>query len=331
MSYRIVPVKLVRRKAVEFLISLGFSNEDSEIAIDVLIEAELRGYGTQGLMRLEQTKISIDNKTINPNAKMIIEKRNKATTLYNGYCGLGYLFAKKAMDRCILLAQIYGVAVVGVHSIGHIGMLSYYSELASEKKMVGIVMTTTSPAAVFPGGKRKVLGTNPISISIPFKKYPLTMDFSTSAISRGMLMNLIENNESLPKGIALDKDGRYTNNPKKALEGGILPFGGIKGALLSLFVGILAGPLVGGEILDRVKGTRFMADKPNKGDLFIAIDIKRLAGIDYLNKNINYLEEVLKECGGEIRMPGKRSYESKMKSLMMGIKLPENILTLLGL
>ena len=53
----------------------------------------------------------------------------------------------------------------------------------------------------------------------------------------------------MPRGVAIDADGKPTRDAAAALDGGAqLPAGGIKGALLALLVEVLSGGLAGGDL-----------------------------------------------------------------------------------
>ena len=109
--------------------------------------------------------------------------------------GLGAPSGTRAMTLAIKKAAQQGVGVVGVLSASHLGILAYYSEIASAQGCVGLVMTTSSPAVVVTGGKTKTFGTNPISYSFPAKPFPITADFSTAKTSRGRIYDALHRGE----------------------------------------------------------------------------------------------------------------------------------------
>jgi LDH2 family malate/lactate/ureidoglycolate dehydrogenase len=83
------------------------------------------------------------------------------------------------------------------------------------------------------------------------KDSPLTMDLATSAISWFAIVLSKLAGQELPPGVAVDKKGHLTTNPAKALEGAILPFGGInshKGSALALAVELFTNGLACGAI-----------------------------------------------------------------------------------
>jgi L-2-hydroxycarboxylate dehydrogenase (NAD+) len=74
-----------------------------------------------------------------------VERLTGNTALIDGNDGLGIVTAHKAMDLAINLAEQNHVGVVSVKRGGHFGMAAYYSMMALEKDMIGIVMTNASP------------------------------------------------------------------------------------------------------------------------------------------------------------------------------------------
>lgn len=205
--------------------------------------------------------------------------------------------------------------------------MGYYSEIASKEGMSGISMSTSSPVVMLTGGKVKILGTNPLSFSIPYKKFPLTVDFSTAKISRGLVYKYFLEGKELPIGCAVDKNGNPTRNPKLALEGGLLPFDTEekKGFFISMLISILAGPLIGGVSNNKVTGTRFMNEKPNKGDFFIAIDIEKLTDKKIFQQKVKDFIRFIKKHYQDFRVPNERAYRDRTFNLKKGIIIPLSV------
>ena len=106
---------------------------------------------------------------------------------------------------------------------------------------------TNAPPAIAPFGSKKALfGTNPICFGVPTSnKIPFILDTSLSVASRGYIRVKANLNQKIPKGIALDRDGKPTTSAKKALEGVQLPIESFKGSGLAWMVDILSGVLTG--------------------------------------------------------------------------------------
>jgi len=77
-----------------------------------------------------------------------------------------------------------------------------------------------------------------------------------------------------PKGGRSGRMEPPTTDPKEALAGAQLPFGGFKGSNIALMVELLAGPLLGGcaQLRGRANETKANTGAPCGGELIIAID-----------------------------------------------------------
>ena len=173
---------------VRILTEKGVSKDDAITIAKILLEGDLRGYNSHGINRIFQILDGFSNNTLSPIDCSEKIDTGKAISLFDGNGYIGQPLAKKAMLAAIENAKEFGVGVSGVINSGHIGTLGYYSELAAKEDCIGIVMSTSSPAVSLPGSGKKILGTNPISFSIPgnFRRNIIS-DFSTSKVSRGKI------------------------------------------------------------------------------------------------------------------------------------------------
>ncbi|MCL2052425.1 MAG: Ldh family oxidoreductase [Lachnospiraceae bacterium] len=288
-------ISSVRETIARVLMSHGISNEDSMLTAKVMIDGTLRGHKNHGIERIFQMVDGIKSGSlcVTPNLNTLSHGPSFAVIDANFY--IGQPVGHKAMEMAASLASKTGVGFVGVRNSGHLGAMSYYSEIASKKGMLGIAMCTTSPAVTLPGGTKALLGTNPVSYSFPSGQGAYTADFSTSSVSRAFLVEADKAQAQIPDGLAVDSNGNATNDPKEALAGGLLPYGGgVRGALISILISILAGPLIGGVANSDVLGTRYMDKSPNKGDVFIAIDIGSLADFEeFKSQSAAFIAELM--------------------------------------
>lgn len=300
----------------------GVPNKAAKITSEILVEGDLRGYKNHGIHRIFQILDGITKATIKPRAASCLIKDHLSTAVIDARHSLGYPVGKQAMELAIAKAKISGLGMVGVINASHLGILSYYAELASASKFLGIVMSTSSAAVVLKGGNKKTFGTNPFSYSIPYHPYPITADFATSRVARGTIYEYLEKNISIPSDWAVDRHGSVTTSPEEALMGGLQSMdGGIKGNLLSLLISVLAGHLIGGEINPNVTGTRDMRQKPNKGDLFLALNIEAFTEMRRFEDKTKELVSFISTQKSAFRIPGSYSHESIQKFLQKGIEI----------
>ena len=94
-----------------------------------------------------------------------------------------------------------------------------------------------------------------------------------SKVARGNIIAAKRKGEPIPKGWALDAQGRETTDPDAALGGTMVPMADAKGAALAFMVEVLAACLVGANLA--FEASTFFDGKgppPETGQLIIAID-----------------------------------------------------------
>ncbi|MBW9223086.1 Ldh family oxidoreductase [Methanothermococcus sp. SCGC AD-155-E23] len=307
MTLRISPEK-EKELIMDVLKSYGVSEEDAEITANIYVEADLKGFHSHGIGRFPQTVTGIEVGNINVNPDIKVIRESPAVATIDGDMGLGYVVGERAMKLAMEKAKKVGIGAVATVNSNHFGIAGHYAEMALKEDLIGIVITNTEPAMAPFGGMEKILGTNPIAIAIKGKKHIYSLDMATSSIARGKIMEAARTGKRIPENCAIDKDGNPTTDPKKALEGCILPFGGPKGYALALAIEILAA-IGGAEMGSKVRGTATPTERCTKGDLFIAIDPGFFGDKDEFMKKVDALIEEIKNSkpakGSKILIPGE--------------------------
>ncbi|NPA62612.1 MAG: Ldh family oxidoreductase [Methanococci archaeon] len=305
-----------KKLIVDILKKFDIPEEDAEITAEVFVDADLKGFTSHGIGRFPQYITALKVGNINPKPNIKVVKESPATAVIDGDFGLGQVVGKKAMELAIKKAKNVGVGVVATRNANHFGIAGYYSELAMNNDMIGITITNTEPAMAPFGGKEKILGTNPIAIAFKGNKYKFSLDMATASIARGKILEALRKKLNIPEGCAVDKDGKPTTDPVKALEGCILPFGGPKGYGLALAIEMLSA-IGGAEVGTKVKGTANPEERCTKGDLFIVINPEFFMGREEFKRKVDELLEEIKTSepaeGFEILIPGEIEERNKMK------------------
>jgi len=311
-----ISVKEARRLSTSVLTGAGIDSHEAEIITDILVEAEMRGRPTHGLIRLSGI---ISGAKKQADAKMVVIREGENHALIDGVGKFGYIAAHYAMEMAIQKAAKCGVALVGVKNSGHSGMVGYYARMALGHDLIGMVICNTRPMVAASGGIEAIFGTNPIAVAVPSEDQPLVLDMSTSSMTYGDLLVAIREAKKLPENGALDASGRPTVDPEAAKAGVFLPFGGHKGFGLGLVVQILAGALVDAEIL-KTGGILLMAINP---EIFLPADKFKKQVASYMSfvKNSKKADGV-----AEILIPGERSERHRQKCLEFGISVDDELL-----
>lgn len=139
-------------------------------------------------------------------------------------------------------------------------------------------MTTASNVVTPLWGRERMLGTNPIAVAFPCEEEkPLVVDLATSVVPWGKVEEAARTGGVLPKGWAVDAEGRDATDPDAVLaSGALLPLGGTrehsghKGYCLSAMVDILCAVLSGGRWGPTVSGMMTHAAVTSKGHAKVA-------------------------------------------------------------
>lgn len=339
-------VEGLRCFAEEAFKKVGLDDANSMLVSDVLIDADLRGVHSHGVHNLPRwargflkghlsttfTCPDIDNGPIS-----VIDAQDT----------LGVIASNKAMEMAIQRAKKYGIGFVGVKNSSHFGPAAYYTMKALDHHQIGFC-TTNGPAVMAPwGGREALLSNNPLSYAIPAgDEPPIVLDMACSVSARGRIRMMARENKVLPEGWALTKDGEPTTDPREAVEGTVLPFGGYKGYGLAVVNEILSAALTGAlfsfEVGEISKGGAEAELQKHEqaawgcGHIFGAIDINRFGNGAQFGNRVAYLSKTLKESptakGFErIYLPGEMENELKKEREISGIPLEDSTVELINL
>ena len=316
----------------KIFIKHGLSIKNSNTCADALINAELVGAPSHGLSRLKMYCDRIAKKVINPNAKIKVKKISQSIAHVNGNNSIGFVAADIAIKTAISNAKKTGIGLVAVKNSGHYGLSGYYAEQAVKKNLMVMVFTNAPPAVAPHGALKSLFGTNPICFGTPTgSKVPFILDTSISMINRGKIRVAAREGTKIPEGVALDKYGKPTTDPKKALEGVQLPIAGFRGSGLAWMVDILSGVLTGGNHAGRVKDpfTDFSGPQ-NIGHLFFVLKPDLFVGNSFnkrIKDNIKTIKKLPKIKGiKEILYPGQNKYNRYKSNFKKEIKITKNVL-----
>ena len=191
----------------------------------------------------------------------------------------GFGFAQPAfaygLPVALDAARNAGIATLAVGHAHTCTSLGYFTEQIARAGLIGMGFTNASPIVAAPGGKTRVIGTNPIAFSVPDGKGGIAMQFdqSTTTVALGKITMAKAAGQSIPEGWAVDADGNPTTDPEAALGGSLVSMGGYKGWGFGLMAEILAAGLTGGILSRDVKPLKAPEGPPHDlGQFYILID-----------------------------------------------------------
>ncbi len=312
--------------------STGMHRDNADYCAECLVQTNLWGIDSHGVLRVPIYMQRLKNKVITANPSVTKTNGKSAFEMLNGDDGMGFLVGRAAMERAVELAEQNGIGAVGVTRSNHFGATALYAKIAAEKGMIGIAMTNVIPNLVVPGGSNPITGNNPIAIGAPTSEpFPFLLDISLSAVAGGKLLLASKKKEKIPLGWATDRDGHPTDDPDKGFSGFLLPLGGHKGFGLSLVVDILCGVLTGGAFQHQIKSMYKHPDDPSlTGHFMIAIDPAVSIGLDALKSRMAEFYQTIKaspmwEDGKEMFLPGEIEYRKQQERQEHGIPIPPEL------
>jgi (2R)-3-sulfolactate dehydrogenase (NADP+) len=298
-----------------------------------LVAAEAEGIASHGASRIPQYCGHLKVGRATGSAVPVVTRDSKAAAVVDAKQGLAFDACALAIDEAVKRARQYGVAFVAVTNSNHFGVAAYHLEAVAAAGFVGLAFSNSPAAMPAWGGKRALFGTNPIAAVFPRRNdAPLVIDLSLSAVARGKIMVAARDGKPIPEGWAIDKDGKPTTDAKAALEGSMLPAGGVKGAMLALVVEILVCALSGAAYGFESDSFFTQDGKPTRiGQAFIAINPGALAGDDVFFDRIEALVAAMTEDAA-VRLPGERRLQNLERATREGVAVPAELLaTIRGL
>ncbi|MFM9106222.1 MAG: Ldh family oxidoreductase [Chloroflexota bacterium] len=309
--------------------ALGTPADIAESVARDVVDANLAGHDSHGVIRIPQYARAIEAGDIIPDARAEVLSDRGGTLLISGGWGFGLAAGRAAMALAIARAKDLGVAAAALVRAHHLGRLGIYPEQAGAAGCVGMAWVggigSGELLAVPYGGARAAFGTNPIAAGFPMgEDPPFLLDFATTSVARGKVMVARDAGTPLPPGSIVDRDGLPSTDPADFFAGGaLLPFGGHKGYALAVLAELLGQALTGAdETGGEGRGGIFGA----AGALFVAIDagaFRPAGAAETAAATIaDRIRAVPPAPGFEaVRIPGDPESESRARRLREGIVL----------
>jgi LDH2 family malate/lactate/ureidoglycolate dehydrogenase len=246
---------------------------------------------------------------------------------------MGFVVGTHAMAEAIAIATEHGVGLASARHSTHFGAAATYVLQAIDKKFMSLVFTNASPAMPVWGGRVPFLGSSPFAAGAPGgNNGPFVLDMATTVTARGKLRLAGQRGEPIPEGLALDAEGRPTTDGTKAAEGGVvLPFGGVKGAGISMLMEIFGGLFSGAAFAGQVANLFQDFSKPQDvGHFFLAIRPDLFMSMDAFEDRMDTLVERAKACSlaegfDEILIPGEPESRTRERRMKTGIPVSADI------
>ena len=306
---------------------------------DDLVEADLMGHHSHGVVRIRRYLEALRAGTVVPDATLETVIDGGAFAVVDGNHGFGQTTGPRACRLGIDKAGTHGVSVIGLRRSGHLGRIGRYAEMAAEANQASIhFVNVAASTLVAPfGAVERRMGTNPVSIGMPMgDQAPLILDFATSVVAEGKALVALKGGKPIPPDSLVTPDGVLTGEPS-VLYGPLAPgdvpnprngpgalraMADHKGSGLALMCELLAGALIGSDT----------AGPPPKrhgnGMLSIYLDVDRVAPDDpAMTAATAYVDWFTSarpvSAGSEVLVPGEPERRRRAEREVEGIELTD--------
>jgi len=324
----------------DLLAAAGVPRGDADIVAWCLVETDLRGTESHGTARLSyyylhRVRLGIINRL--PQVKTLIE--TPAALVVDADNGLGQPVAFRTMQRCIDKAMSSGMCCATIRNSNHFGAAGIYAMMALQHDMIGVALTNSQPLVMPTGGRKRLLGTNPISFAAPAgSERPFVLDMATSIVPIGKVEVFRRRGEMVPAGWGAGSDGLPSTDPDRIINGGgLFPLGGpaetggYKGYGLAAMVDILSGVLAGAAFLTGVLPPSTEQNSPsNVGHFLLALDVKAFRAVADFRADMDAFVKELREsptAAGQDRIlvAGEKEFLEEDERRRLGIPLNSKV------
>ncbi|RCK47810.1 Ldh family oxidoreductase [Thalassospira profundimaris] len=310
------------------LMRCNVAEKNAASVATALVNAEASGQGGHGFRRVPAYSAQARAGKVDGQATPVMEKTAPGVLRIDAQYGFAYPALDLMMDHLPDMARSQGIAIASIHKSHHAGVMGLTVERLAEQGLAAMMFANAPAAMAAWGGRRPMFGTNPIAFGIPVGDAgdPIIIDLALSKVARGKIMAAKQKGIEIPDDWALDPDGNPTTDPVKALDGTMVPAGGVKGAALAMMVELLAAGLTGAQFGHQ--SSSLFDDKgkpPALGQMIIAIDPIATGGVGV----VDHLAEIANEIAAEdgVRLPGRRGKLAQLSAQTEGLEIEDDVIS----
>ena len=331
-----IKIKPLNMLIIEIFNKAGCHKNEAIKIAKYLIEANLTGHDSHGVIRTIRYISGLENNTIKANVKPILETDSANYCVIDGDGGFGQIVGPYACKLGIKKAKKFGNSIIAIKNSSHLGRIGDFAEIAAENNIISIHFVNSNGLGILVapfGSYQQRFSTNPFAAGVPIKnKKPFILDFATSYVSEGKIYVANQGGKSLPPGSLVDEEGKDSSDPfvisgtrnpvpkVRKGKGAIKAMGDHKGSGLAFLCEFLAGALTG-------SGMTMNGKKAFRNGMFsIYIDPSSLTNQKNYEKEISEYIKFFKSAApinknSEVLVPGEPENKNRKERRKNGIPL----------
>lgn len=315
------------------LMAVGLEAEKADVVAVTLLEGDLLGHTTHGLVLLAAYLSELENGSMEKHGAPDVVADFPAAVTWDGRRLPGPWLVEQALTLATERAQRLGTCTVVIRRSHHIACLEAFLRKVTDQGLIATILCSDPAGALVAphGGRRGVITPNPLASGWPTLGTPVLVDVSMSTTSFANVKRLHAEKRTAPADWFVTADGAATSNPAALFSspsGALLPVGGVdhghKGYALGLWVEAMTSGLAGHGRADAVKGWG--------ANVFIqVIDPRLFAGKETFVRETTHVADACREIEprpgvSKVRLPGEAALQRRDRQLAEGVELHPSIL-----
>ena len=273
--------------------------EHARLIADLLIDTELRGVVSHGVVQVQRYVRAFQNGQANPDPQIRVLNEGPTTAALTGDGGLGMIVATRAMEMAIAKARELGVGVVTTTYHDHLGSSGKYVRMALREDLIGISMSGRNAAPSYDhesSVRGSIQGSPPLAFGMPAgpEQPNFLLDYASHFTA---------------------DDADVSKNPAVF----------IKALGMSHVANILSGTL-GGQMLPEFDRDNIQFAGANQSGFHMALDVTCFTSLDAFKQDMDYLMEETAQMlplpgFADAGLPGGRAWQKEADYRRHGIPI----------
>jgi (2R)-3-sulfolactate dehydrogenase (NADP+) len=285
------------------LTGAGTAPRNAHYFTQAILDTELSRLEGHGFYWLQYYCAHVKSGKVDGKARPKVKMASPVAVLVDANRGFTHPAIEAGFKKLVPAARRYGVAAMAVSHSYNAATLGFHTGTLAKQGLVAFGFTNAMPILAPFGGRKAVVGTNPMSFAVPGRKGQIVflLDQSASAVTWTRVKRAAEKGERIPLGWALDKNGQPTDDPAKGLAGSLAPSGGAKGFNLAVMVEIMCACMTGSALAPKM-GSFVENDgrTVDCGQFFIAFDIRKFAKSTFHKQLSTLLKSITSQKGARL-------------------------------
>ena len=318
--------KAARKLIAGALEGAGTAKENARYFTEAILDTELSGLEGHGFFWLQFYCAHVRSGKVDGKARPKVKKLSPVAFRVDARNGFAHPAIEKGFESLIPAARKNGIAAMAVHNSYNAATLGFHTGYLARQGLLAFGFTNSTPTIAPYGGRKPVIGTNPLSFAVPGKKGRIAflIDQSSSAVAWTAVKRAADAGEAIPPGWALDAEGRPTTDAARGLEGSMAPSGGYKGFGQGLIVEVMCAALTGSH--RGLQMGSFTADdgkRVGNGQFFVAIEPDGFSGGAFAQQVKALVKSIVAQEGA--RLPNARREANRKRLAKEGLKLERDL------